>query len=384
MSALLFILILLFLVLIHELGHFIVAKFFGIRVEEFGFGYPPRATKLFTWRGTLFTLNWLPFGGFVKIFGEDSEEESTNKPDSFAKAPKYAQALVLVAGVFMNLVFAWIVFIGLFMTGTTLSVSNTPEGVTLRDPRLLVLAVQKDSPAEKAGLKAGDTIRSYTGCDGVDYSQNLSVLTFKKAVASCATPDVLTLRKTPKDDFIGSAVFLHVSPQTESLEIRSIFIEPDPILANGAPGIGIGLDLVGEARLPFVHAVSRGSQMVIASTIEIFKGFGSLITGLAAGNKNMLANVSGPIGIVGAVGDAYQFGFAYVLLFAAMISLNLAVINILPFPALDGGRLLFVAVESITGKPVPVKVANTVNIVGFGLLLLLMLVVSVHDIWKLF
>lgn len=384
MSALLFILILFFLVLIHEIGHFVVAKFFGIRVEEFGFGYPPRAAKLFTWKGTLFTLNWLPFGGFVKIFGQDSEEESTDKKDSFTKAPKYAQALVLVAGVCMNFIFAWVVFLGIFMTGTTLSVSNAPKDINLANPRLVVLAVQKDSPAEKAGLQVGDIIKSYTGCDSVAYSENLSVLTFKKAVASCTTPEILDLRGKPKDDFIGSAVFLHVSPKAENLEIKSLFIEPDPTLANGAPGIGIGLDLIGEARLPFNYAVSESSQMVVLSTMEIFRGFGSLVGGLIEGNKNMLSNVSGPIGIVGAVGDAYEFGIAYVLLFAAMISLNLAVINILPFPALDGGRLLFVIIESIIRKPIPVKAVNIVNILGFGLLLLLMLVVSAHDIWKLF
>lgn len=385
MSILLFIVILFFLVLIHELGHFVVAKWFGVKVEEFGFGYPPRAAKLFTWKGTLFTLNWLPFGGFVKIFGEDPTEEviETDKKHNFIHAPKYAQALILIAGVFMNALFAWIVFVCVLTGGMFMSQSTAPEGVTFTDPVLTVLSVEKNSPAEKSGIKTGDLIRSVTDCQSNLYTDNLSIETFRAAVATCATPEIIKSRTKIKDDMLGEVLVLHVSSKKDP-EIRTLYAFPNSTLANGKPGIGVGLDVIGTAHLSFGHAVVEGFKMTTSTTKAIFHGFADLFSGIASGNKGVLSNVTGPIGIVGAVGEAYTFGWAYVLLFAAMISLNLAIINILPFPALDGGRLLFVIIEAIIRRPIPAKVANIVNMVGFGLLLLLMVIVSFHDIWKLF
>ena len=172
MPILIFIIILLVLVLVHEAGHFFVAKKFGIRVDEFGFGFPP---KLFgkKYGETEYTLNALPLGGFVKIFGENPDEENTNGPDakrSFVNKPKWQQALVLFAGIFANFLLAWLLLSFGFMSGLPTSVGSEPKGYALEDVHLVVVSVSKDFPAEVAGLKSGDKINSLmSGNDSLVY-----------------------------------------------------------------------------------------------------------------------------------------------------------------------------------------------------------------------
>ncbi|MEX2010556.1 MAG: site-2 protease family protein, partial [Parcubacteria group bacterium] len=154
-TILIFLIILSLLVFVHEAGHFLAAKAFKVRVDEFGLGYPPRAKKLFSWRGTLFTLNWLPFGGFVRIFGENPSEENIKDPNSFSEKNRGAQALILSAGVFGNFLLAWI----LISMGLMLGMPS-PEGLGLpvENVRTTITQILPDSPADKAGLKAGDTL----------------------------------------------------------------------------------------------------------------------------------------------------------------------------------------------------------------------------------
>ena len=364
MSIFLFIVILLILVLVHEFGHFILAKKSGIRVDEFGFGFPPR---LFYKKigETKYSFNLIPFGGFVKIFGENPDDESINGPDkerSFVHKPRYTQAAVLFAGVFFNFILAWLLISVGFMSGMPTSQGSEPKGAILQDQNLVILSVNKDSPALLAGLKAGDKILSITSLS--DRLENISTSSVQEYIGahSNIALNMSIMRGEAVNEFI-------VIPKTGLIENKG--------------AIGISLDTIGVLKLPVHKAIWQGLRSTAKLTWGTASAFGGLIKDSIFGKADF-SQITGPVGIVGVVGDAYHFGFIYLLSFTAMISINLAVINLVPFPALDGGRLLFLLIEKIKGSPIKPTIANTVNAIGFGLLLLLMAIVTFHDIAKLF
>ncbi|MDQ3075674.1 MAG: site-2 protease family protein [bacterium] len=364
MNILIFFVILLVLVLVHEAGHFWTAKRFGIRVDEFGFGFPPKAMTLFKKGETEYTLNWLPIGGFVKIFGEDPNEENINGPDagrSFVNKPKWQQAIVLFAGIFANFLLAWLLFSIGFMSGMPTSTQGASENIKITDAHLTVVSVLKDSPAEISGLKTGDKILYLTS--GADTTTTL-------------TPEA-----------IKSFVTGHADKEIEVGYIRkneTTFVKLTPALnKDSAPAIGIAMDEIGIAKLSFFPALWEGLKLDWTVTKGTVVGLYTLIADGIRG-EGSFASVSGPVGMVGIVGDASKFGFAYLLSFAALISVNLAIINLIPFPALDGGRLLFLLIEKIKGSRIRPEIANTANTIGFGILIILMIVVTYHDIVKLF
>lgn len=364
MSVILFIIILFVLVLVHELGHFVVAKLFGIRVDEFGFGYPPRAIKLFRWKETDITLNWLPFGGFVKIFGEDPNDENTNGPDrerSFVHKPKYAQALVLLAGVAMNFILGWLLLSAGFMTGIPTSTTGAPEGAQVQNVSLMVTSVLSGTPAEKAGIKPGDSIVSLS--EGKQTLTSPAVETVQKFIQASTGEVTVGLSRA------GAPITVLVTPTTSEK-------------TGDKKAIGIAMDMVGTLKLSFFASLREGFTSAIDMCGAIVGTFAKLIHDAVLGKAD-LSQVTGPVGIVGVVGDAYRIGFVYLVSLTALISLNLTIINLIPFPALDGGRLLFVIIESIIRRPIPSKIANVFNIVGFGILILFMLVVTYHDIVRL-
>ncbi|MES2023562.1 MAG: site-2 protease family protein [Patescibacteria group bacterium] len=362
MNIIIFLIILLVLVLVHEAGHFFVAKFFGIRVDEFGFGWPP---KLFGFKKgeTEYTINALPIGGFVKIFGEDPNDENTKGPDasrSFVNKPAYQQALVLVAGVVMNFLLAWVLFSFGFMSGLPTSSGSEPKGSILQDVHLVVVSTVLKSPAEIAGLKSGDKIISVTS--GADSLSEISPDNLKSFVLSHGEKEI----------DIG-----YIRGKTE----QSI-AKVTPVLNNGKPVIGIAMDEIGIAKLPVLTAFWEGIKLDCFMVKNTVSGLYNLIADGIKG-KGSWSSVTGPVGLVGVVGDAYKFGFTYLLSFAALISVNLAIINLIPFPALDGGRLLFLLIEKIKGSRINPKVANNANMIGFGILIILMLFVTYHDVVKL-
>ncbi len=367
MAVILFIIILLVLILVHELGHYIVAKRSGIRVDEFGFGYPPRAKKLFTRKGTLFTLNWLPFGGFVKIFGEDPNAAELNGPDqekSFAHKPRYIQALVLVAGVAMNFLFAWILFTGTYLfLGFPTSVGSEPTGSVVQNAALTITNVNPKSPAAHAGLMPGDSIAGISSAsDRLD---------------SVTTDDLITYIRNHVNVPL-TLNYMHVGVA------KSTTLTPIEGSIPGKGVIGISMDMIGVVKLPIYRAPIEAMKVAVRDSKMIVSDFYWIIHGSPKGSAHpSLSDVSGPVGIVGAVRGAYQSGLNYLIVFIGLISLNLAVINLIPFPALDGGRLLFVGIEAITRKKIPQKFFNYANLIGFGLLILLMLVVTYHDIVRL-
>ncbi|NCU28094.1 MAG: RIP metalloprotease RseP [Candidatus Moranbacteria bacterium] len=365
MSILIFIVILLVVVVVHEFGHFIVAKKFGIRVDEFSFGFPPKiiGKKI---GETTYNLNALPFGGYVKIYGEDGDEETLKKDGkrSFISKPRYVQALVLVAGVFMNFVLAWVLLSAGFMTGLPSSTSSFTDTSKIQDQALTITSVTAGSPAEQAGLKVGDKIEFLdTDKDStLAYSSVFGAETVQKFV------------KSHQDEKIR----IHIVRANNPMAIETTPTKDE----EGVIKIGITMDTIGKLKLPIHQALYEGAKLSGNVFVGTAVGFYDLIRDSIKG-KGSMASITGPVGIVGIVGDAASFGFVYLLSFTALISINLAVINLIPFPALDGGRLLFLLIEKIKGSRIKSNIAGWVNSIGFGILIILMLFVTYHDIVKI-
>jgi regulator of sigma E protease len=411
MSVLIFFLVLFVLILVHEWGHFIVAKKTGMRVDEFGIGFPP---KLFGFKKgeTEYTFNALPIGGFVRIFGENGEEpfspvegealdrrsevdaeageggtkvisqnishqessvspvegedvtqsKKTAKYDSrsFYSRPKWAQAAVLIAGVVMNVLFAWLLFSVTYMVGVPTAIDEATAGP---GAELVIVQTLSDSPASV--IPAGAVITGVVA-DGDRILSPVTPTGFTEFVTSVAPePIVVTYSLADQETTVAITA-------TQGL----VEDQPDRYV------VGASLALVENQSMSFFAALKTGAISTWEGLQAITFGLVTLISQIFTGTADF-TQVAGPIGIVGMVDDAAAFGFTALLTFTAIISLNLAVINLLPFPALDGGRLVFVAIETITGKDIPAEWAGRINLVGFALLLLLMVLVTYNDILNL-
>ncbi|MHB8652089.1 MAG: M50 family metallopeptidase [Minisyncoccota bacterium] len=360
MSVVIFIIILVVLILAHEFGHFIVAKKLGIRVDEFGIGFPPRlwAKK---WGETEYSLNAIPFGGFVKIFGEAVEDgaSSTPEPRSFVAQSRYKQAMVIAAGIVFNLLFAWLVLALGLTFGLRSSASDLPKGATIQDVQVVVVGVLPKSPAALAHLAVGDTIIKLEAVGGT-------------SVVPATTREV--------SDFIAAhtAQPIDVSYIHAGITNHAVII-PREHIVEGKAAIGISMDSVGVIRMNIVRALGYSAQMTASLTVQTAQGMGAFFWDIFTARAD-LSQVMGPVGLEGVVHDAKALGAGSLLLLTAIISINLAIINLIPFPALDGGRLLFIIIEGVKGSPIKPKIANTINAVGFFLLMALMVVVTYHDI----
>ncbi|MCX6787604.1 MAG: M50 family metallopeptidase [Candidatus Kaiserbacteria bacterium] len=372
MTILIFILVIVALILVHEFGHFVVAKLSGMRVDEFGLGYPPRAFTIATVGETSYTLNWLPFGGFVKIYGEDALSPASAKDArAFSSKPRILQALVLVAGIAMNLLFAYVLITGALIAGTPRSLDES-ELASASSMELMVANVLPGTPAARAGLVAGDSIMSAKDAK-------------REWLPSTALGTSVPLPKS-FSAFIaasgGKDVSLTVKSKTGERVITAI---PAEGLIDNEPfrhALGIEVATVGVLPLSFGAAIVEGAHLTWSATKMTALGLGHFFYGILTLSAD-LSQVSGPIGIAGAVGSASSQGFGDLLSIMAIISINLALINLIPVPALDGGRLLFVIIESVIRRPIKASIAGSINMVGFAFLILLMLVVTAHDIFKL-
>ncbi|MEI7810559.1 MAG: RIP metalloprotease RseP [bacterium] len=364
MSILIFIIILLVLVLVHESGHFFTAKGFGIRVDEFGFGFPP---KLYgkKYGETEYTINVLPFGGFVKIFGENPDEENTNGPEasrSFVNKPKWQQAIVLFAGIFSNFLLACVLFSIVFMMGSPLATDSIPAGAKEQmKGNLVILAVSKDSPAEKAGLKQGDIV--------------LSAQTSTEKITDPDVEKFVSFSNKPNQNI--NILF------TRNGKENSVNLVPQENKDLGRAFIGISPGILLSGKFGFFESIKYGFETAALSFKDTFVAFGKLFKG-GEESKQIRDSVVGPIGLIEVTGIIFKVGFGYLLSFVAVISISLAAVNLIPFPALDGGRLLFLLIEKIKGSKLNPKFANTANMVGFAILIILMLLVTYHDVIKLF
>ncbi len=352
-TILILVIVLSVLVFVHELGHFVTAKMAGIKVEEFGFGFPPRLAGVK--RGdTIYSLNWIPLGGFVKIKGESGG--SAHERDSFSSRKPWQRALILCAGVAMNLVLAWFLLSVGYMIGLPQVAEDLPAAASVSNAKIQVYSVLKNSPADLAGLETGDTIIALDG------RLVGSVNDFRDFTASHE----------------GVPITVSVSRDGASLDKPVV---PKRLSETGQPGIGVAIVKTGLVSYPWYLAPVEGLDATISFVREIWAAFYGLFRDLFAA-RGVSVEFSGPVGIAVLTAEMVKLGFRYLLQFTALLSVNLAVINILPFPALDGGRVLFLAIEKVRGRAVSARIENLTHNIGFALLMLLVLVITYQDVVK--
>lgn len=364
MTILLFILVLVALIVVHEFGHFIAAKWSGMRVDEFGIGYPPKAWGKKVGE-TEYTLNWLPFGGFVRIYGEDDDAVARDPKDgdrAFFKKPRPVQMLVLGAGILMNLAFAYVLLTIVLAVGAPRAIDPSEIG-TVRDAYVLVSGVREGTPAEEAGMRPGDRVVSVAA--GTERYEGADSASFTEFIQNADGPLTLTLEQQGEERVVTATPREGLVPDDPERKV-----------------LGVEVATVGTVVTPLwqapIDALMLTGELTRETAIGLVTFFGSIFTFTAD-----LSQVSGPVGIAGAVGQAAGTGIAPLLTLTALISINLALINLLPIPALDGGRLFFVLIESVIRRPLPRVFQNAVNMIGFAFLILLMLVVTANDIFRI-
>ncbi len=372
MSILIFILALSVLVLIHELGHFLVARLFKVKADEFGIGFPPRIFGFVrdekgkwkrvsgsdeqTYKNTIWSFNWLPLGGFVRIKGE--QDYGTTDEDSLNAKPIWQRLLIISAGVVMNWVLAVFLFTAVYAMGTSVALEDVPAGFATSQAVIQVMEVVPGSPAERSGLHIGDRIvdaNSIVPKDAAAFREQIRL--------QGEQPMKITL----EDD----------------TSKREVTVTPAMIGDINRLGLGVALADVAHVSFPLPQAFWLGITTTAKLSVLITKAFGGIITDLVVRQK-VAQDVSGPIGIVVMSGQVVRQGVAPFLQFLGMLSVNLAVINFLPIPALDGGRALFLIIEKIRRKPMNRKLESKIHGIAFLLLIGLILLVSVQDIFRLF
>lgn len=342
---------------VHELGHFVIAKRAGMRVDEFGLGFPPRIFGIKKGE-TTYTLNLIPLGGFVKIHGEDGS--GRDDPRSFSSKSAGKRALVLAAGVLMNLAFAAVLLSIGFGLGLPTTVNETTVG-TIRDVQVRVAAIAPDSPAAGSDLGVGDAIVGVTVND-----ERITI----------TNPDVLI---SAIDVHRGEEIILNIQRGRNSYDIPVV---PRMEIPENEGAIGIALLETGFVSYPWYEAIWRG----IVETGRLAVLFVTLFVGLLVelvSTGTVQADLAGPVGIAAITGQATELGFIFVLQLAVILSINLAILNAVPFPALDGGRLLFLVIEKLRGHPISQKVENIIHTAGFAFLIGLMILVTIRDIDRL-
>ncbi|HEY8632440.1 MAG TPA: M50 family metallopeptidase [Candidatus Limnocylindrales bacterium] len=367
-TIVLFVVILGSLVLIHELGHFVMARLAGVRVLEFGIGFPPRAKVLRASGETLYTLNWLPIGGFVKLEGEDGDEG--NDPRSFVRARLPVKLIILVAGVAMNLIVSLLIF--------TLIAWLAAPVVGVKIP-----VVEAGSPAAAAGLHADDAIVSVDGIrhDLFSLSQGDVLEDLRQRLGQTVTLQIVH----PDGQKADVSVTLRTADETR---------DPDgngPLPAKGALGIRVADKDVGfpaffsgdylQRDLP--SAISLGTNETTRWFGVILGGLGDLVRQVAT-NPTAPPPVAGPVGIATQIADIF-FGAGIVMTFyvAGILSANLALVNILPFPPLDGGRMLMIVLKAVFGTRISLRAERLTYLVGFVFLFGFLIWVTGFDIVRI-
>lgn len=366
LAIIIFIIILSVLVMIHEFGHFIMAKRAGIEVEEFGYGLPPRIWGKKIGK-TIYSINWLPFGGFVRLKGEDPTDVHKNDKDSFWVKTPLQRTSVIVAGVFMNFLLAVVIFyVALFMLGfkvnLPLLVDHDFKFVN-ESRQVWITGIVDGSPAQQAGIEAGDSIVGANGenIDSIDKLESVIRSSENKEINFTVENSATNVRRDVK-----------ATPKFSD--------------KLNAPAIGVGLGELASLKYEtptqklfagFIHSYNTldYSMRVFAQLIR---------TSIRERNISAVSEgVSGPVGIAAVTSQAVALGPSSVLQLAALLSLNLAFLNILPIPALDGGRFFFLLVEVITRKRTHPKLEKWVHTIGFAVLIGLILLITYNDIIRI-
>lgn len=351
-----FILVLGILVLVHEIGHFWAAKKAGCDVEEFGIGFPPR---LFSFkRGeTLYSINVFPVGGFVKIRGENGDDTPDEK--SFVSKSFAWKSFIISAGVLMNVLLAFVLISGNLIAGVPVTVEEGQEfgaSARLHDRHVGIIEVLPEYPAAKAGLNRGDEILSINGEPMTSVSQTISTIS-----AAGTSPLQFEIRRAE--------------------ETQNITVTPEVLEELNRTGVGVGLADTATLSYPWYTAWWYGFKRTFLTLWLIIAAFGQMIATIFR-DGTPGADVAGPIGIAVITGEVARLGWVHLVQFTALLSLNLAIINILPFPALDGGRLAMIVMERLRGKKMRAQVERLIHLFGFVFLIVLMVAVTARDIGK--
>ncbi len=363
------------LVFVHELGHFLTAKWSGIRVEEFGFGFPPRMIGIK--RGeTIYSLNWIPLGGFVRMPGENGEttdDQGVFDPGSFASKPAWRRAIVLVAGVTMNVLLAIVLFGMMFAVGES---GYSPK----------IQYVCSGSPAAQAGIQAGDTIVQVNG----------QATTLTSDVIQIVQNNISTAGANVKNVPVQVVIERNGARQTLQVDARTGDLSSTPCTdANGTVyKDNTGQKITGQGAMGIVfsnsgpvvtrhYPLTQIPGLAIKQVGVVMGGFVDLIRSLVNGALHI--QVAGPVGITRITGEVAStvptLGWFPLLNLTGLLSLNLAIINILPFPALDGGRLALLGLEVVRrGKRLNPRYEGLIHLVGMAVLLLLVVIISWNDI----
>ncbi len=360
------------LVVLHEFGHMVAAKRNGVVVEEFGVGFPPRAwgKKLRKKKGddTLYSLNWLPLGGFVKLKGEHDDSKLKG---SFGAATLKTKVKILLAGVGMNFLTAWVLLTGLFLVGAprlpfeSLPFYGKEQIVVKSDTNVssldtYVSGVSENSPASNVGLRSGDKIISLAGIKP-SAERSLNEITADLAGTKAEL------------QFVSSESGKNV---TENVTLRE----------KGASGGVLGVQAVESARLKSTwSAPINALTTMYQSTEATFKGVGYAVSNLVRGDGEKASEVvGGPVATVDAIKGVSETGFVQLVLLIALISLSLGIMNSLPIPALDGGRLFLILLFRARGKALSKEKEESINAWGMGFLLILVAVITVVDVGRIF
>jgi len=346
-TLLAFLVILGLLVFFHELGHFLVAKLSGIKVEEFAFGFPPKLVC--RRRGeTKYCINLIPFGGYVKMLGEDRDHDS---PRSFSRKKARFRFSVVVAGVAMNFILAGILLSIGFMIGMSPIRLNEDAFSGQKSFQIIVAEVRTDSPAEKAEIKQGDMI-----------------LGFKNA------EEFSRFTREKKGQEVEFAVRRDGTVANKKVNLSK---------SEEAP-FGVGIADVPLLKLSFFKAIAAGFEEMALTTYYILGLFKTLIVQVFTGGS-ISESVAGPVKIFSVTGEAVKMGLSYLIQFAALLSINVGLINILPLPALDGGRALIIGAEGIFRRKVMrVEIENVLHTVGFVVIMVFVVAITFREVFALF
>lgn len=361
------------LVVVHEFGHFIMARRGGIEVEEFGIGFPPRAKVLTKKNGTTYTLNWLPLGGFVKLKGEN---DADTEPGTFGAAPLGTKVKVMLAGVVMNLLAAFAILTFLALVGMPKLIDNqftVPSDTKIVRQDVLVNYVESNSPAEKAGLKVEDKLLN------ISYNDRKSIV----GIVSSDKLPALTKR------FQGKSVDIAVKRDGQvkylPVKLRSAAEVAKSAKTDHPEGV------LGISTQEFVVQRSTWSAPIVAvgfmkqATELTFKGLGAVVADLFRGDTaEASSQVSGPIGIIFILKIASTLGYQSILMIIAIISLTLAIMNVLPIPALDGGRLFVTLLFRAIRKPLKQRTEDLIHGTGFMVLMFIFVLITIVDVRRFF
>ncbi len=352
-SILTFLIVLSVLILVHELGHYWAAKRAGVLVEEFGLGYPPRiyGKKI---GETIYSINLLPFGGFVRLHGEISEEGVTKPQRSFANKSKKARITILLAGVTMNILLAIVAF------ATVYSFSGIPK----ETKNVRVVDVVPGSPAQTAKILVGDVVKKVDG-------EEVTTVTGFIDIVEDSKGDRLTIELE------------RIKGDEKTLEKVRITPREDPPEEEGPLGVVISSTEVYYPPIwqrPFI-GIYYGVKEALFWGATMVTGFIGLFANLFSGQ--VPKDIAGPVGIFALTSEAAKYGIFTLINFVGILSINLVILNILPFPALDGGRLLFIGIESIIGRKILPKVEAALNAIGMIILISLLVAITVQDVRRL-